>query len=349
MTQKVEFRQWEDYCDAVWEEIPGFKPRIVPLPGKAGFTSGQYDLLSSQILEQADSEEEDKDIVYVNKRAAHSDEIVQSGIQARWHEYVTCFPRKFPLHQKCPYCRERLRKSRHGNERDIEDMQLGALETCPNCSYWEWHYIQGIYIHRPSSMAYYYTSLLGKVREFDNDLPDGCSEEIARWIRRNPSRWHSINPTALEKLVAGIFRANYQHSEVTHVGKPDDGGIDVIFVDAESRQWLIQVKRREKPDHTESVATIRNLLGTMILENASHGIVVSTGDHFSYRAYDAIHRAKERGMIVELINRKVLNQMLERVLIERPWLGPLHWAFPEFSGRLLRGIPSKDYRQLSLL
>lgn len=347
MNFKADFKEWNIDCDSAWQrEIPRFRPRMVTMPKHISRSSWRYDMLSTQILEDMDYEE--KNTIYINKRIAHSDELVQAQIQARWYEFVKSFPRKFPLHKQCPYCDENLHQAKQGNEHDIEDIKIGALETCPNCNYWEWHYIQGTYIGRWSLMAYFYTNLLSKIREFNDELPEGCSEEIASWIRQHPDSWHSINPTGLEKLVADIFRANYERSEVTHVGKPDDGGVDVIYIDSEKNQWLVQVKRRERPTRAEAVTTIRNLLGTMILENSSHGIVVSTADHFSYRAYDAVKRAKERGMIVELINRKVLHQMLSGLLIDRPWLEPLQWAFPEFTDRLLRKIPSKHYRQLSL-
>jgi hypothetical protein len=347
MNRELEFREWDDACDSAWErEIPRFKPRIASLAGFTGLTSSQYDLLSIQILE--DMNYEDKNRIYLNKRIAHSDEVVQYRVQSTWQKYATSFPRKFPVQKKCPYCMETLRRAKQGNDHDIDDLKIGVLETCPNCNYWLWHYIQGTYIGRWDLMAYFYTVFLGKIREFDTALPVSCKEEIASWIRRNPTRWHSINPISLEKLVADIFRSNYEKAEVTHVGKPDDGGVDVIYIDIEKQQWLIQVKRREKPEYSEPVSTIRNLLGTMVLENASHGIVVSTADHFSYRAYDAINRAKERGMTIELINRRALDQMLTGLLPDRPWLGPIQWIFPEFTSRLLKKIPSKHYRQLKL-
>jgi hypothetical protein len=77
---------------------------------------------------------------------------------------------------------------------------------------------------------------------------------------------------------------------------------DVLFVDA-GVKCLIQVKRREDPAFAEGVAGIRNLLGTMILEDALRGIIVSTADHFTYCAYDAVGRANERGMQIDLVDR----------------------------------------------
>lgn len=345
---EFEFKVWEESCDRAWRnEIPRFELRAIPPYKSAHYSAGQYDLMSVQILEDT-SYGGDSNRIYINKKIAHPDEVVQAQIEARWRKYASNIPRSFSLQRKCPYCNETLRRSKQGNEHDIEDMKLGALETCPNCNYWSWHYIQGTYIGRWGLEAYFYTILLGKIREFDDKLPDACAEEIASWLRRKPDNWQSIHPKGLEKLVADVFRANYSTSEVWHVGKPDDGGVDVIYVDADKKQWLIQVKRRAKADATESVATIRNLLGTMLLGGSGHGIVVSTADHFSYRAYDTVKRAGELGMTVKLIDRKAFDRMLDGVLLDRPWFGPLVYAFPEFAERLLRKLPSKSYQQMRL-
>ena len=107
---------------------------------------------------------------------------------------------------------------------------------------------------------------------------------------------------------------------MVHVGKPDDGGVDILFIDSTHEQWLIQVKRRERADSAEGINTIRNLVGAMVLEGAMRGIVVSTADHFTLRAQQAAKRLEKRGLHIELIDKGVLNRMLEPVLPDRPWL-----------------------------
>lgn len=350
---EFEYKEWDEGCESAWSrEIPLFELRSI-LPYKsARYPSGQYDLMSIQILEDTCYECENNRI-YVNKKIAHPDEVVQRQIENRWRKYASKIPRRFVLQRKCPYCNKALLRSKQGNEYDFEDMRLGALEACLNCNYWSWHYIQGTFIGRWGLEAFFYTVLLGKIREFEETLPDACSTEIATWLRRKPDFWNSVNPSRFEKLVADVFRANYSHSEVRHVGSPDDGGVDVLYVDADKNQWLIQVKRREKPEATESVTTIRNLLGTMLLEDSSYGIVVSTADHFSYRAYHAVHRASERGMTIRLIDRKAFDHMLDGLLVDRPWLGTISATFPELAKRILRTAASKPgkslYQQLRLL
>jgi hypothetical protein len=143
--------------------------------------------------------------------------------------------------------------------------------------------------------------------------------------------------------VADIFRANHASSEVIHVGKPDDGGVDVILIDSANEQWLAQVKRRERQDSSEGVSTIRNLIGTMVLEGAKRGIVVSTADHFTLRARQAAKKLKKQGFYIELIDKGILNRMLDPILPDRPWLSIVRAHDPEIADRLSLQV-SSDYQ-----
>jgi hypothetical protein len=206
----------------------------------------------------------------------------------------------------CEYCSKRLLKK----EESIESAYL-AVSVCDNCGFWQGYYDQLEY--GPNQV------FISKIREFERVMPDVCFSDLARMIRRQQGIWHTISPRKLEELVAHVFRANYSQSEVFHVGKPDDGGVDVIFIDSQETQWLIQVKRREGPDKAEGVSTVRNLLGAMLLNDKLNGIVVSTADHFTYRAYQAVHRASEIGMHLRLIDRGKLDRMLKPLIQDGTW------------------------------
>jgi hypothetical protein len=151
-----------------------------------------------------------------------------------------------------------------------------------------------------------------------------------------------MNPHRLEELVAAIFKANYKDCEAIHVGKPDDGGIDVVFVDSGERQWLIQVKRRENPQSSEGVGVIRNLLGAMLLENSSYGILVSTANHFTFRAKEAVDRARDLGKVIRLIDRGKLDRMLAPMIPDRPWLDFLRSHYPELAGRFSEKLQGEN-------
>ena len=144
--------------------------------------------------------------------------------------------------------------------------------------------------------------------------------ELANFLRRHPERVHYISPTALEKLVAKCFRSTGAYAAVTHVGRPDDGGVDVLLVTQAAGKVLVQVKRRG-PDTVESVTTLRNLLGAMVLEEALFGIVVSTADHFSYRAQSVASTLADRtpGYQIELRDLGRLREMVDDVPDPEPW------------------------------
>lgn len=83
----------------------------------------------------------------------------------------------------------------------------------------------------------------------------------------------------MEELVQHVF-SQFYNCEVIHVGKTGDGGKDLIMINND-KPTLIQVKRRTKSEAIESVSTVRDLLGTMFIENVRKGVVVSTAKQFS--------------------------------------------------------------------
>lgn len=349
MSRNVIFEDWEDWCDQLWDRsVPLLKPRKSRTKRSLYNTSRPhqpllphfeinsklpqifYDELQMRILlehNRYNEKEEEQIVVYLGGNVILGDKLVRDKVMKRFN-YGENLYHKVQAETTCPYCKHNLTTITF---EDTVEREFGLLlEYCPSCTYWTWHYFAYSYLSREPFTPLAYTSFIGKVREFDENMPEGCIEEIGAWIRQNPKRWHTIHPSRFEKLVADIFRANYAHAEVKHVGKPADGGVDVVFIDADKEKWLIQVKRREKAKSSESVSTIRNLLGTLYLEDATKGIVVSTADHYSYQAYADVNRASERGMTIKLIDRSVLDHMLDGVIVDKPWLTPLQQFFPEF-------------------
>lgn len=155
-----------------------------------------------------------------------------------------------------------------------------------------------------------------------------------------------MKPLSLERLIADIFRANYQNSEVIHLGQPNDGGVDVLFIDSSNKRWLIQVKRRGSPNIAEGVSTLRNLLGVLVLKSAKYGIVVSTADHFSYWAFKAREKARILGYTLELIDRGKLKRLIEPLLPNRQWVRLIEKRKPEWIPTLSEKMP--DRRQITV-
>lgn len=223
----------------------------------------------------------------------------------------------------CPYCRQFLSKAAFQDIADPSDDDYYSkfsrefqLSICENCKYWEvqsWEYGSQCI---DSPLNIFGSSVAIK---FESELPPGCSKELAKFIRRNPNFLHEINPKDFELFVADVFRANHKEAEVIHVGKPCDKGVDVIYVDDNSVEWLIQVKRREKANKAEGFSTLQSVLGTLALEGKRHGIIVTSADYFSYHAINAARQAKQQGFTIELIDKGKLDRMISPLLPDAPW------------------------------
>jgi hypothetical protein len=191
------------------------------------------------------------------------------------------------------------------------------LANCPNCSAWQFSAGESTNKCTDAPKMVIAESV---ARTFETPIPEGCASEAAQWLRRDPSVWPTMSPFDMERFVAAVFRANYSCAEVTHVGKPGDLGIDVLYVDAGGEDWLIQVKRREHPDSVEGFETLQRLLGTLTLEGKLRGIIVTTASRFSRQLLKQKKRAERRGYTINLLDRGRLNRMLSPLLPNRPWL-----------------------------
>jgi hypothetical protein len=247
----------------------------------------------------------------------------------------------------CSFCSTKL--CRAGISEIIEPKEewreVCTVAECPHCGHWyaDWYQDlgQGVY----GCPTAEWEAHISKLSEFSKQLPEGCHRELAQHLRANPDLWCSLSAAQLEKLVAEIFRYNYQSSEVIHVGRPGDGGVDVIFVDSGSRRWLIQVKRRMIATASEGVETIRNLLGVMVIEGTRYGAVVSTADHFTYQAFNARQTVHDKGYTIWLVDRGRLDRLVEPLLPNREWQYLVQKRKPEWLSKIGECMP--DRRQLT--
>ena len=78
------------------------------------------------------------------------------------------------------------------------------------------------------------------------------------------------------------------------------------------------------------------------------GIVVSTAERFSRPAREAATKAgKVRNpMTVRLVDKGIFNKMLDPVLPDRPWLGPISEVDEGICSYLENRIPSDDQLDL---
>ena len=251
----------------------------------------------------------------------------------------------------CPYCSNQLIKVE--NETLEEDRHRDyCLWYCDYCRFWQACLYSAFRACMPPPDNWAYIS---KLREFDVNLPEGCSEELALYIRRHPNFLHSCDPKGFEKFVADVFRANYTNAEVLHVGKPGDGGIDVLLIEARGQQWLIQVERRGSQKSSEGVSTIRDILGAMVVKGVRKGIIVSTIGRFASKAQQDAVKAKTGpfGMTVGFVDKDIFNRMLDPILPDRPWIDPISEVDEKISSYLADQIPTDNqlylFEELNLL
>jgi hypothetical protein len=245
----------------------------------------------------------------------------------------------------CPFCNSSVIRADYFDEEADDWLYTGEyafVVECQNCGFWQ-SYWAGVQ-ETPGDDEW--EGHMSKLSEFPEDIPNGCLQECAQYLKTHPNYWNEIKPSSLERLIADIFRANYQNSEVFHVGQPNDGGIDVLFVDSGKKRWLIQVKRRGSPNATEGVSTLRNLLGVLLLRSTKYGIVVSTADHFSYWAFKAKEKARILGYTIELIDKGKLKRLIEPLLPNRQWVRLIEKRRPEWIPVLFEKMP--DRRQLTI-
>ncbi len=220
----------------------------------------------------------------------------------------------------CPFCRTPAQVCGIP-EADHELYCLGesdligfGLELCPRCAWWR--FWSGNYQCMDEPL---YAVAASVAARFHQDLPDGYASELARALRQRPHLWHHATPTRLEKFVAEIFRANCSPCEVRHVGGTGDGGVDVLLISALGTRIPIQVKRRAGLTKREPISTIREFLGALLLRDARIGVVVSTATGFTAPALNAVAAARDRGFLIELADRSVLDDLLGPLIPHRPW------------------------------
>ena len=221
--------------------------------------------------------------------------------------------------ETCPFCKIPMRRSWQSmRDKDDDDYEYAKfiLKFCIKCAYWKFSGIECSQACMDAPTNIIASSVAAK---FEKNSPGGCSSELAQFITRNPNYLNEINPNRLETLVADVFKQNHKHCEVRHVGRPGDLGVDVLFIDNEKTKWLIQVKRREHADKPEGFSTLQSILGTLILADSTHGIIVSTSDSFSRPLEKQRGIAQKKGYTIKLIDKSLLTQMVGSLVPNTPW------------------------------
>ncbi len=220
----------------------------------------------------------------------------------------------------CPYCgtalspaeissdvgglEEYLLRNEEGDGRLLEH----SLKVCVKCGFWNARCNKG-----RGSVGLVERSYAAAVKRiFPIDAPKPAINELKEYLRRKPHLMTDIDATVFERLVGDIFKDTWGDVEVIHVGKTNDGGVDLVLIVADNVRWLVQCKRRQSLKATEGVRTVRELLGSLVTEGELKGIVVSTANHFSFEARKLAGNPNlvDTGYEIELCDFGVLKEMM---------------------------------------
>ena len=108
--------------------------------------------------------------------------------------------------------------------------------------------------------------------------------------------------------------------DVYHVGKSGDGGTDLIVLESDN-PILVQVKRRENPNHIELVKGIREFVGTLFIENKRKGIYVSTAKGFSRGSVEVAKRLPDNRQLdyFEFVDYNRLCSLIKNMEEKKCW------------------------------
>jgi len=216
------------------------------------------------------------------------------------------------LLESCPYCKNKTTRI-HKKTISFPGFETQVHLFKCKCGWWgigEYGTTKNINFLHSDSRNKIIAGILKSYEIDSNKIPVNTLNEV---LAKDNSNLFKIHPTKLEEIVQHVF-SSYYNCEVIHCGKSHDGGIDLMLINSE-KPTLIQVKRRTKPDHIESVSTVRDLLGAMFINDTQKGMIVSTANRFSRPSNKIANFLIERGKVevFELVDFKKFCEMLTLV------------------------------------
>lgn len=184
----------------------------------------------------------------------------------------------------CPFCGTKIKKVFVGIQATTigRDLYLsGDVTECPNCSWWSYktHFSDSDDSIDEINAVFTDTKHYAITKSYDicdKNLP---IDVLTMELKRKKEILYNIDPYKLEELSQHILKDVYD-CEVHHVGKTGDGGTDLIILDSDN-PILVQIKRRQDPNHVELVKGVREFVGTLFIEDKRKGIYISTAKRFS--------------------------------------------------------------------
>ncbi len=191
--------------------------------------------------------------------------------------YDYCEIRDVDSLRTCPYCMS----TNVVYPRYVEDI---GLCRCGYCGWWKLLNLNDV------SHGFGKVDVRSKtaiVKRFPVSSLEVPLRALRGFLGKHPNHMAYVNPNVFEKLMADCLRDAYFPCEVVHVGRSDDGGIDLKLVITDDVCYLVQVKRRKNLDKKEGVEVVRSLNGVLFKEGIPKGMVITTARAFTTRALES--------------------------------------------------------------
>lgn len=205
----------------------------------------------------------------------------------------------------CPFCKKKIdsvayQKRKHDTPEWLFGTfdQSEAVVQCPECGWWEYKYFQqsDAVIDGIRATEIEYCSAV--LRSFNDNSIQIPIDSLREQILKNPEKIYKIDAHKMEDLVRSVFSDFYPGCTVKKFGQTRDGGRDGLLIDEHGKQFLISIKRRESPNTSESVSTLRDLVGATVVQDSISGcIVVSTANHFTKPAKDYAQQVLSKNFV----------------------------------------------------
>jgi hypothetical protein len=197
--------------------------------------------------------------------------------------------------KRCSYCGTKMgevmtvhREVEFEDDRHITESVLG----CKKCGWW---------VHERTDInlsdRFDESRFVAKLKKFEINDTKIPLTTLQQEILKRPNILYSIHHKKFEELVASVLKDFYK-VEVKIIGKKDDGGIDLIFINGDN-PYAIQVKRRETNKKVETVGLIREFLGALILKDFKRGKLITTASYFSKGSQKEKNKIIDKGLLQE--------------------------------------------------
>ncbi|WP_160144186.1 restriction endonuclease [Chryseolinea soli] len=227
----------------------------------------------------------------------------------------------------CIYCDEVLSIIDKKNSIRSLDTSSVSLEIryCEKCNWWNAKYLKITHgserLHNKELITTVREEYEGIIKSYAIDDYATPIELIRHYLNANHDKYNLIKPQQFEMLVASVFK-DFFSCEVRHVGGPGDNGVDIYMV-LNNMPILVQVKHRKDPKAVEAPSIVRELIGSCVMENSKHGIIVSSADRFSAQSRsNAVNENLVRNNIrIDLMNRQDFFSTMKLVTnnVVKPW------------------------------